>query len=53
MSSIGFFATSEHADESTCVASNWVRENKLEAALPTAPPVREIASGMPAGSTST
>jgi hypothetical protein len=35
MSSIGFFDTPEHADESTRVASGWVRENKLENALPT------------------
>jgi hypothetical protein len=42
LSSIDFFDTSEHADESTRVASNWVRENKLETALP-APP--KITSG--------
>ena len=35
MSSIGFFDTPEHADESTRVASGWVRDNKLEQALPT------------------
>ena len=39
MSSIGFFDTSEHADESTRVASNWVREQKLEKALPNAPKI--------------
>ena len=39
VSSIGFFDTSEHADESTRVASNWVRESKLETALPTAPKI--------------
>ena len=39
MSSIGFFDTSEQADESTRVASNWVRENKLETALPTPPKI--------------
>jgi hypothetical protein len=39
MSSIGFFDTAEHADESTRVASTWVRENKLETALPTAPKI--------------
>lgn len=39
MSSIGFFDTSDHADESTRVASNWVRENKLETALPTPPKI--------------
>ena len=37
MSSVGFFDTSAHADESTRVASDWVRENKLETALPTPP----------------
>ena len=30
MSSISYFDTSEHADESTRLASNWVREQKLE-----------------------
>ena len=39
MSSIGFFDTPEHADQSTRVASDWVRENKLETALPTAPKI--------------
>jgi hypothetical protein len=39
ISSIGFFDTSEHADESTRVASDWVREQKLETALPNAPKV--------------
>jgi hypothetical protein len=39
MSSIGFFDTSEHAEESTRIASNWVRENKLETALPTPPKI--------------
>jgi hypothetical protein len=39
MSSIGFFDTSEHAEESTRIASNWVRENKLETALPTPPTI--------------
>ena len=39
LSSIGFFDTSEHADESTRVASNWVREQKLETALPNAPKI--------------
>ena len=38
-SSIGFYDTAEHADESTRVASNWVREQKLEKALPNAPKV--------------
>ena len=34
MSSIGLFDTSAQADESTRVAANWVREEKLETALP-------------------
>ena len=39
MSSISFFDTSEHADESTRLASNWVREQKLEKVLPNAPKI--------------
>jgi hypothetical protein len=39
LSSINFFDTSEHADESTRVACNWVRENKLETALPATPKI--------------
>jgi hypothetical protein len=39
LSSIGFFDTPEHADESTRVASNWVREQKLDTALPNAPKI--------------
>jgi hypothetical protein len=39
MSSIGFFDTPDHADESTRVASDWVREQKLETALPSPPMV--------------
>jgi hypothetical protein len=39
MSSIGFFDTEAHADESTRVASNWVREQQLETALPNAPKI--------------
>jgi hypothetical protein len=37
MTSIGFFDTSAQADESTRVASNWVREEKLDKALPNPP----------------
>jgi hypothetical protein len=37
MSSIGFFDTQEQADESSRLASNWVREQKLETALPNPP----------------
>jgi hypothetical protein len=39
MSFIGFFDTKEHADESTRLASNWVREQKLETALPNPPKI--------------
>ena len=39
MSSIGFYDTSAHADESTRVASEWVREQKLEQVLPNAPKI--------------
>jgi hypothetical protein len=37
VSSIGLFDTAAHADESTRLASNWVREQKLETALPKPP----------------
>ena len=33
VSSISYFDTAEHADESTRLASNWVREQKLETVL--------------------
>jgi hypothetical protein len=39
MSSIGFYDTSEQADESTRVAASWVREEKLETALPNPPKI--------------
>jgi hypothetical protein len=39
ITSIGFFDTSAQADESTKVASTWVRDEKLETALPNAPRV--------------
>jgi hypothetical protein len=39
LSSVGFYDTAEHADESTRVATNWVREQKLENALPNAPKI--------------
>jgi hypothetical protein len=42
MSSIGLFDTSAQAYESTRVAANWVREEKLETALPNPP---EISGG--------
>jgi hypothetical protein len=39
LSSISFFDTSAQADESTRVASTWVREQKLETALPNPPKI--------------
>jgi hypothetical protein len=39
MSSIGFFDNSAQADESTRVAATWVREEKLETALPNPPKI--------------
>ena len=41
MSSVGFFDTSAQADESTKVVSNWVREEKLETALPNEPKITD------------
>ena len=37
MTSVGFFETSAQADESARIASDWVREEKFEKALPNAP----------------
>jgi hypothetical protein len=39
MTSVSLFDTSAHADESTRLASNWVREEKLETALPNPPKI--------------
>jgi|SRR5688500_12241278 hypothetical protein len=39
MSSFGFFDTPAQADESSRVAANWVRDEKLESALPNPPKV--------------
>ena len=39
ISSVGFFDTAEHAEESTRIASNWVREENLETALPNPPKI--------------
>jgi len=39
MSSIGFFDTATQAEESTRIAANWVREEKLDTVLPNAPKV--------------
>jgi hypothetical protein len=39
MSSIGLFENVEQADESTRVASAWVRDEKLETAFPNSPKI--------------
>ena len=39
ISSVGFFETSAQVEESTRVASAWVREEKLETALPNPPKI--------------
>ena len=39
INSVGFFDTAEHAEESTRVASNWVREENFEKALPNPPKI--------------
>ena len=39
MSSISFFKTQEQADESTRLTSTWVRDEKLETALPNPPKI--------------
>ena len=39
MTSVGFFDTAAQADESTRVASSWLREQKLETVLPTPPKI--------------
>jgi hypothetical protein len=41
MSSIGLFDTSAHANESTRVASEWVRDEKLESILVNPPKVTD------------
>jgi hypothetical protein len=41
MSSIGLFDNSTQADESTRVASEWVRDEKLERVLPNPPKVTD------------
>ena len=41
MSSIGFFDTPTQAEESTRIAANWVREEKLETALPNPPKITD------------
>ena len=39
MTSINLFDTPAHAEESTRVSAEWIREEKLEAALPSPPKV--------------
>jgi hypothetical protein len=41
MSSIDLFETSAQADESTRIAATWVREEKLETALPNPPKITD------------
>jgi len=41
MSSIDLFETSAQADESTRVAATWVRDEKLETALPNPPKITD------------
>ena len=37
--SISLFDSQEHADESTRLAATWIRDEKLESALPNAPKI--------------
>jgi hypothetical protein len=39
ISSLGLFETSEQADESTKLAATWVRDERLETALPNPPKI--------------
>jgi hypothetical protein len=39
ISSVGFFDSAEHAEESTRIASDWVRQENLGAALPNPPKI--------------
>ena len=39
VTSVGFFDTAAQADESTRIAAGWLREQKLETALPNAPKI--------------
>jgi hypothetical protein len=39
MTSVGFFDTAAQADESTRIASSWLREQKLDAVLSTPPKI--------------
>ena len=40
-SSVNFYDTSAHADESTRVVAEWLREEKLEEALPNLPKITD------------
>ena len=37
MSSLGLFETAEQAEKSTAVSASWVRDEKLESAIPNPP----------------
>jgi hypothetical protein len=39
MSSVNFFDTSTHADESSRVVADWLREEKLESLVPNPPKI--------------
>jgi hypothetical protein len=39
MTSVSFFDTSEHADESSKASAQWVREHGLESAMPNPPKI--------------
>jgi hypothetical protein len=39
MSSLGLFESAEQADESTRITATWVRDEKLETALPNPPKI--------------
>ena len=39
ISSVAFYETAAQADESSSVAANWVREEKLETAVPNPPKI--------------
>jgi hypothetical protein len=41
MTSVGIFDTPTHASESTRLATDWIREEKLESVLPNPPKVTE------------
>ena len=41
-SSVNFFDTEAHAEDSTRVASNWVREENFETALPNPPKITSV-----------